>query len=172
MVKRIAIILLVLAVFMGLVSCGEEFQKGEYVCEIAGITFMTIEFEEDVVTRTSRSGNITNVTYEVENNIIRVSWEDGAKDEFVYDKETNSFKIAGVDDMVWKKVQVCFIMKKIICIVMSLCFVVSLCSCTDKNAREIEINQQKMNQAKDNLQKIEELEKQQDKVKDLLDQLG
>ena len=104
MVKRIAIILLVLAVFMGLVSCGEKVQEGEYVCEIAGITFMTIEFEEDVVTRTSRSGNITNGTYEVENNIIRVSWEDGAKDEFVYDKETKSFKIDGVDDMVWKKV--------------------------------------------------------------------
>ncbi len=103
MKKMISFSLLLALSLVLLTSCGSAFQEGEYVCEIAGINFMTIEFEGEDVLKTSRSGEVTNGIYEVENNIIRVSWEDGSKDEFVYDEETKSFKIDGVDYMVWTK---------------------------------------------------------------------
>ena len=103
MKKAISFLLFLALSLVLFTSCGSAFDEGEYACEIAGITLMTIEFEDEDVIRTSRSGTVTNGTYQVENNIIRVSWEDGSKDELVYDKKTNSFKIDGVDDMIWKK---------------------------------------------------------------------
>ena len=63
-------------------------------------------------------------------------------------------------------------MKKIVCIVLSFFVLVCLCSCTDKNALEREINQQKIDQAKENLDLIDEVQKKQDEVKDILDRLG
>ena len=62
-------------------------------------------------------------------------------------------------------------MKKIVCIVLSFFVLVCLCSCTDKNALEREIKQQ-IDQAKENLDLIDEVQKKQDEVKDILDRLG
>ena len=61
---------------------------------------------------------------------------------------------------------------KIVVLIIGLLALISLSACTDKNAREREIKQQIINRANENLQKIEDAEKQQDKVQDLLKQLS
>ena len=63
-------------------------------------------------------------------------------------------------------------MKKVLIALMAMVCLLSFCSCKDKNAREREILQQQIDQARENLDMIDDVQKQQDKVKDLLDQLG
>ena len=103
MKKIISIFLLLALSLASLVSCGSSFLEGEYTCVVSGITFMTMEFEDGNVIRTSRSGKITNGTYEVENSTVKISWEDGKGDVMTFHKETESLTIFDLEDFVFKK---------------------------------------------------------------------
>lgn len=102
--KKIIALVLLAALALCLVACGGGFSEGEYSCDIAGITFSTMKFEDGSVYSEYRSGKTKKGTYSVSGSKISVSWEDGASDTFEYDSDSQSFSISEDETLVWKKV--------------------------------------------------------------------
>ena len=60
-------------------------------------------------------------------------------------------------------------MKKILCVVLSVVFLFCFCSCTDSSD---EIAKRQVDRAKENIEKIDEVQKQSEEIQELIDQLN